>query len=113
MLALSIHDFLFNLVVAESYRKASHLFPWMILSGGVFATAQLLSLKLMSELRSNDLILAKIGSAVIGVIANIFGAYYFGVSGVVFGVLIFSISFYLLVVMVASRTPIGSTHQRN
>ncbi len=89
-LSLSFHDDVFGLLVAEPFRSVSYLLPWVVLAGGVFAAGQMLSLKLMAELRSRQLIRIKITTAVIGVTINFVGAWIYGVDGVVAGLVVFS-----------------------
>jgi O-antigen/teichoic acid export membrane protein len=100
-----LHERLFHWLVSEMYRDTSVYFPWVIMAGGLFATAQMLSLKLMSELRSHDLLYAKIGSAVIGVLTNILGAWLFGVAGVVMSLLLFSFLYFLWTAFIAWQLP--------
>ena len=104
--AWNLHDWLFQWLVAENYHSVSTYFPWMILAGGLFAMGQMLSLKLMSENRSNKLLFAKIGSAIVAIAANFFGAYWFGIAGVVFGLVMFSVVFLIWVILASTRLPV-------
>ena len=105
LLAWGLHDWLFQWLVAENYQPVSRHFPWMILAGGLFATGQMLSLKLMAEIKSHQLLYAKIGSAIIGIAANFFGAWWFGFAGVVFGLVTFSAVFLVWVTFASLHLP--------
>jgi hypothetical protein len=62
----------------------------VVLAGGLFAVGQMLSLKLMSEIRAKSLIQVKIGTAMVGVGTNLLGAWLFGLAGVVVALVVFS-----------------------
>jgi O-antigen/teichoic acid export membrane protein len=109
--AWGLHEWLFEWLVAEEYRVASEYLPWMILAGGFFATGQMLSLKLMTEIRSNKLLHAKVGSAIVGIMANIIGAQLFGVTGVVIGLVVFAVVFLFWVVIATWQEPIDKCIQ--
>jgi O-antigen/teichoic acid export membrane protein len=94
---LPIHRLLFAVCVAPAYGSVSYLIPWVILSGGVFASAQLLALEFMSTLTTRRLLAPKIVTALIAVLVNGLGAWAFGLPGVVGGGLIFSVIFFLWV----------------
>ena len=89
-----LNGWLFELLVAAPFRASSHLLPWVVLAGGLFAAGQMLSLKLMSEMNASAMTTAKIVTALFGVGFNIFGAWYFGLSGVVVALLAFSILYF-------------------
>jgi O-antigen/teichoic acid export membrane protein len=89
------HKPIFTLLVAEPFRNYSGLLPWIVLAGGLFAAAQILALRLMTELKSAVLTTAKITTASFGVLFNIIGARLLGVSGVILAMLAFS-CFYLV-----------------
>ncbi|WP_089724567.1 lipopolysaccharide biosynthesis protein [Candidatus Thiosymbion oneisti] len=90
-----LHEWIFQWLVAEAFRDISHYLPWVLLAGGSFATGQMLSLKLMSEIRTQSLLQMKIGTALIGVGANVLGAWWYGVSGVIAALVIFSVVYML------------------
>jgi len=83
-LALVLHTQIFAVLVAPEYRGVSLLMPWMVLSGGLFASSEVAALLLMSAGNTRRLIVPKISTAVLGVIFNIAGAYWLGLRGVVF-----------------------------
>jgi O-antigen/teichoic acid export membrane protein len=94
------HERLFKLLVSQEFRGNSYLLPWMVLSGGLFASAQILALKLMSELKTVSLLPVKIIPAILGLIANFVGAYYFGLVGVIASMLFFSIIYLISIVFI-------------
>ena len=89
-LALTMHEWLFRLLVSTEYRGSSYLLPWVVLAGGLFASAQLLATKLLSELKTSTLTTAKIVTALIGILINVIGAAFAGMQGVVAAVVAFA-----------------------
>jgi len=92
---------LFSLLVAHEYHSVAWLLPWVVLSGGLFATSQSASLSLMSGSEARSLLTPKVVTAIVGVLLNFVGAAWHGIIGVVGANLIFSIGyliwiFYLL-----------------
>lgn len=85
-----LHGWIFQWLVAEAFRPVSFYLPWMILSGGFFATGQILALKLMSEIRTHSLLYVKVVTALIGITINILGAWWYGMNGVVTSLVISS-----------------------
>jgi hypothetical protein len=65
----------------------------MLLAGGVFAAGQTISLNLMSQMKTQTMAVAKIITALLGVIFNFAGAYLLGVAGIVFASVLFSVLF--------------------
>lgn len=89
--AQALHEPIFRLLVAEDYRPVSHLLPWFVLAGGLFATGQMLALKMMTDLRPAALTRVKIVTALLGVAFNIAGAAWAGLPGVIAALLAFSL----------------------
>ena len=98
---LFMHKGIFQLLVATKYHEVSYLLSWMIVAGGVFSSAQILALKLMSEMKTAVMTTAKIVSAILGVILNIYGASQFGSQGVVAALLAFSCIYFFWMVWLA------------
>lgn len=107
LVTLLIHEWVFYILVSEKYRSVSYLLPWMVLAGGNFAACQMLSLKLMSEMKSRTMTTAKIFTATLCVGMNIFGALWFGVQGVVASLVIFSFVFLIWMALIARHPPIA------
>jgi O-antigen/teichoic acid export membrane protein len=89
-IALAADELIFRIFVASEYAGFAHLLPWLILSGGIFAGGQVVSLNRMSRLETRALIAPKIATALLGVAFNVLGAFYFGLPGVVAASLAFS-----------------------
>jgi O-antigen/teichoic acid export membrane protein len=96
-LTLVLHDWIFRWLVAVDYRNVSYLLSWLVLAGGFFAAGQVLSLKMMSELKSTSLIGVKVGTAMLGVLFNFYGASVAGLNGIVVAAVAFSVIFFLWV----------------
>lgn len=102
-ITFALHEWLFGVLVAAEYRRSSHLLPWLVLAGGIFAAGQMLALKLMSEMKSSAMTKAKIVTALIGTIFNVMGAELAGLQGVVWANLVFSGIYFLWMAVLASR----------
>ncbi|MFI5398667.1 MAG: lipopolysaccharide biosynthesis protein [Candidatus Binatia bacterium] len=106
-LALALHAQVFAVLVAPEYRGVSLLLPWMVLSGGLFASSEVTALLLMSGVSTRILMAPKIGTAVLGVILNVVGAHWFGLRGVVLASVGFS-SALLIWMLALSRSVRGA-----
>jgi O-antigen/teichoic acid export membrane protein len=104
MLTFFMHEWLFRFLVATEYRGISYYLPWIVLSGGLFAAGQMLSLKLMSEMKTSSLTIVKITTALIGVLCNVLGAIYFGMEGVVGALVVFSVIYFVWMAVIARNT---------
>lgn len=104
LFVLLLHSFIFQIFVAKQYLGISYLLPWMVLSGGLFATGQAISLKFLSEMKVKTMITPKIVTALIGIVLNIGGAYFWGVGGVVCASILFSLIYFLWLVTLAITT---------
>jgi O-antigen/teichoic acid export membrane protein len=98
-----LHEQIFQLFAARKFRGVSGLLPWIVLSGGIFAAAQLVGLNLMSRLQVNAMILCTISTAIAGIVMNFVGAYFFGLSGVVGAGLAFSILYFVWIYLLNRR----------
>lgn len=96
------HERLFGLLVATSYRHASFLLPWVALAAGVFAAGQILSLSFMAGLNPRALLAAKVVTALVGMVANLAGAWARGLVGVVIANVVWAL-LYLLVIMACAH----------
>lgn len=106
LFASLLHGWIFRLLVAEQYYPISYLLPWMVLASGFFSAGQMLSLKLMSELKTKAMVLPKIATSLLGALLSFSGAYLAGSKGVVYGAITFSI-LQLLWLAWLSRHPIS------
>lgn len=104
ILMFSLHEWVFHLLVSAKYHAASYLLPWIVLAGGIFSAGQMLSLKLMSEMKTSSLTIVKITTALIGVLCNVLGAIYFGMEGVVGALVVFSVIYFVWMAVIARNT---------
>jgi O-antigen/teichoic acid export membrane protein len=102
-ITLTMHEWLFSMLVATEYRIISHLLPWVVLAGGIFAAGQILALKLMSEMKSSAMTKAKIITALIGTLLNVTGAALAGLQGVLWAMLIFSVIYFIWMALLSSQ----------
>jgi O-antigen/teichoic acid export membrane protein len=95
-IAWGSHDQIFRVLVAKEYGAMSPYLPWMVLSGGLFAVGQTMSLELMAQADSRSLIVPKVVTAVCGIGANVIGAAVYGIVGVIGANLITTLIYLLL-----------------
>ncbi len=103
VVAFFMHEWFFSLMVSTEYRGSSYYLPWLVLSAGIFATGQMLSMKLMSELKSRMMIKAKITTALLGTLGNVAGAALAGVTGVVVALVAFSAIYFVWMAVITWR----------
>lgn len=101
--AYVFHKSLFSLLVAKQFHSTSYLLPYAILAGGLFAAGQTLALKLLSEMKPFTMIRPKIITALIGVILNLSGAFWYGVEGVIGAQVLFSGIYFFWIAMLARQ----------
>ena len=94
LVAALLHRSLFSLFAAREYGAVSYLLPWMLIAGGMFAAGQAISMGLMSQLRSKEMIVAKIVTCLLGIAFNVAGAYLHGLVGVTVAGCLFSIVYF-------------------
>jgi O-antigen/teichoic acid export membrane protein len=108
LLALLFHRQIFWILVASEYASVSHLLPWMLLAGGVFAAGQTMALNLMSQMRTRAMMAAKIVTALAGVVFNFAGAYWRGTAGIVIAGVLFSVLYFAWMAVLSARSPHAS-----
>lgn len=93
------HALIFRILVAQEYSSVSYLLPWMILAGGMFASGQSLASNLQAQMKTREMIVAKIVTALFGILLNFAGAYWYGTTGVVGAAVLFSIMYFIWMVV--------------
>lgn len=93
--ALLLHPIIFKILVAERYRSISYLMPWFVVSGGLFASGQTLASNLQAQMKTRQMIPAKIVTAIVGVVMNFWGVYLYGLTGVIGAGVLFSVIYFL------------------
>lgn len=102
--AAVVHPLVGRLLLAEAYRGVTHLFPWMVAAGGLFATGQVMALLFMLANQSRMLIAPKIVTAIAGIAMNIVGARLYGTRGVIAAAIAFSLLFCAWLTVSAARS---------
>jgi len=103
LLALLFHAQIFQVFVAKEYVSVSHLLPWMLIAGGLFASGQTIALNLMSQMKTHTMMAAKIITALLGVTFNLVGAYCYGTTGIVIAGVLFSALYFLWMVVLSKK----------
>ena len=102
VVTIFLHVFIFRIFVNINYRTVSYLLPWMILAGGVFASGQSLASNLQAKLKTREMMVAKIVTALLGLGFNFVGAYWFGITGIVCAGVLFAIIYFLWMVVLVN-----------
>jgi O-antigen/teichoic acid export membrane protein len=108
ILASFFHREILSLLAAPLYRAVSPLLPVMVLSGGLFAAAQIAVLSLLSGVNSRLLMAPKIATGLLGVLLNFAGAYWLGIRGVVYAGLAVSSIYLVWILILVKREQIGA-----
>ena len=95
-IAYVFHEAIFSLVAGAEYKAQSHYLPYMVFAGGLFAISQIIATIPTSLNVPSTLLLASIGSSLIGIAGAFAGAYYYSFEGVVFSLVIHSASYFIL-----------------
>lgn len=103
IITIIFHERLFQILVAEEYRSISSLLPWLILSSGLFSAGQSLASNLQAKLKTREMMTAKIVTALLGVVFNLIGAYWYGISGIVCAGILFSMTYLMWMVVLVNR----------
>ena len=96
--------FLATLLLGDSFRDGSWMFPWLILAGGCYGVGHQLLLKLRTEMKVLQLAAIQLGFAAAAVAAYSLAAWQFGVEGLIVAVVLVNATL-LLVSLLISGTP--------
>lgn len=97
VLILFLQDYFIVIFTSPKYYSISHFLPYMVFSGGLFATSQILSLDFLAQLNVNKLMFIKISTAILGVVFSYFLIKSLGLKGAVYSNVLFS-GVYLIVI---------------
>lgn len=111
-MAILFHAQIFRVLVAKKYAPVSHLLPWMILAGGVFAAGQTIALNLMSQMKTQSMMGAKITTALLGSTFNVVGAYWMGITGIVIASIMFSVLYFFWMLVLSKHQGIEICFQK-
>lgn len=109
--AALFHRWVFSVLVDPQYWGVSGLLPWMVVTGGLFAAAQLATIVFMSDVDTQSLIPPKVSTAVLGIALSFLGGYRFGLRGVVAAQVMTSLVYFLwmlLIVIPRYRSLVGT-----
>ena len=95
-IAVVFHEAIFALAAGAEFKTQSHYLPYMVFAGGLFAISQVLATIPTSLNVPSKLLLASIGSSLIGIAGAFAGAYYYSFEGVVFSLIIHSAAYFIL-----------------
>lgn len=98
------HTQIFQIFAGREYGKVSYLLPWVMLAGGVFAAGQTIVLNLLSRMKTQTMVVAKIITAVLGAMFNLAGAYLYGTAGIVIAGVLFSVSYFIWMLVLSIKT---------
>lgn len=97
-IAMFFSSFFLKLLSNPRYVELSYLFPYMVISGGIFATAQILSIDFQSRMKIRQLLYIKIVTSIFGIILSGVAIYYFGLIGSVISSVGFSLSYLFAII---------------
>jgi O-antigen/teichoic acid export membrane protein len=93
VIAWLLKGLVFDLLTAQEFRQMAKHLPVMALAGGIYGTASLLQVRLMSHMKMVHLAKILIVSSIVGVVLTLALAATWGISGVVIAKLLFAIVF--------------------
>ena len=108
MTTVLLHGTLFRFLASAEFRDTSYLLPWFILAGGVYGASEMLALKLMSDMKSRAMLIAKILTSIVAIALNLVGAYVAGIHGLVAALVAFSFLSFIWMAVLNRRI---STHK--
>jgi O-antigen/teichoic acid export membrane protein len=106
-----LHDMIFNMLVGNEYSEVSIYLPLMVFAGGMYATGQVFSIKLMSDLSTELMVWPKILTSIIGVLFSVLGAYIAGIKGVVIALVAYSIVHFVWLAIISAKSKQNSINK--
>lgn len=97
------HTQIFRVLVSKEFGTMSHLLPWVMLASGIFAAGQTITLSLMSQMKTHTMAVVKIFTALLGVILNFAGAYWYGTLGIIIAGVLVSVMYFVWMAMLSIR----------
>jgi len=91
IITLFTHELFFSILVGESYRAVSNLWPYMILAGGISISSSGLLISMFANMHTKIMIPIKLITTAVITVCVAIGAKMYGIDGVVYGILVFSI----------------------
>jgi O-antigen/teichoic acid export membrane protein/SAM-dependent methyltransferase len=95
---------LLTVFTSLAYAPFAANLPVLVSGGGLFACGQAASLVLLLEGQTSRMVGVKIGTAILGVLFNAIGAYFFGVAGAAWATLAFGITYLLAILRLTQRS---------
>jgi len=99
-----LHADICKLLLASAYRSESHLLPWFVLSGGMFAAGQVLTLNSTLGMDTRALLHPKIGTAASGTALTFVLTRFMGMFGTVVAGALFSSGYFIWLVCLNRRS---------
>lgn len=103
-----IEPYVLDIFLADAFSSIEGVLPVIVFSGGLYAGAQILTLILMTEMKTRRMVRGRIVIALVALALNFFAAYHFGIIGIVWaGVLAssFHIAWILRLIYSAPTAP--------
>ncbi len=97
IIAWTFRDLIFKILVAPDYQRISGLLPWLVLSGGLFASGQISAMTALNNNRPKILLKPKIVTSAMGVVFSFVGSYFFGINGVIGAGVIYAFCYFVWV----------------
>ena len=90
-IAQILGGFIMSLVASREYYELKSFLPFMILAAGLYSGGDLLTVRLMTQIRTMEILIIKITASGFGLTINFLLAYLYGIEGVVLGLVCFGL----------------------
>ncbi|MCH2143432.1 MAG: hypothetical protein MK077_10620 [Phycisphaerales bacterium] len=102
-IAWLIHDWIGDLLLAKAYTSHSYLLSWLILTGGLYASANQFLMSVQSSLSLRPILIQRILGFVIATTCYMVGCHLYGLEGAVAGGVLYATLYLLLSVIIHFR----------